>query len=112
MRLIMLDDNDDAMELGLAEGDATTAQLLDIFAECIVLQRQKTQTYGEAWRSQGEMGNVARVLSKVARLRKMCWTFNQIDSATESVEDTLLDLINLAGFTLINRRDRNKWGHA
>jgi hypothetical protein len=111
MKLVMMDENGDYMELlSGREGDATTAKLLDIFAECIVLQRQKTQTYGDAWRSQGEMGNVARVLSKVARLKKMCWTSNQIDSHTESVEDTLLDLINLAGFTLINRRDRNKWG--
>lgn len=112
MKLVMMDDNGDYMPLMHdVEGDATTAKLLDIFAEAIVLQRRKTLTYGDAWRSQGEMGNVARVLSKVARLRKMCWTSNQIASADESVEDTLLDLINLAGFMLINRRTGNKWGN-
>lgn len=113
MKLVMMDDNGDYMPLmHEVEGDATTARLLEVFAECIVLQRRKTQTYGDAWRSQGEMGNVARVLSKVARLRKMLWTSNQIASHDEPVEDNLLDLINLAGFTIINRRDGNKWGHA
>lgn len=113
MKLVMMDEEDGTYipTLHNQEGDDTTAKLLGIFAECIVLQREKGQTYGDAWRSQGEMGNVARVLSKVARLKKMLWTSNQIASADEPVEDTLLDLINLAGFTLINRRTGNKWGN-
>ena len=110
MKLIMIDDNGDAMTLGEREGDATTARMLTIFENAILLQRRKASTYGDAFRSQGYMGNVARVLSKAARLKNMMWRDFGIDDAEESVDDTVVDLINLCCFFLINRTDRNKWG--
>lgn len=110
MKLIMVDDNGDAMELGSREGDATTARMLLIFQETITLQRQKASTYGDAFRSQGYMGNMARVLSKAARLKNMLWRDLPIESREESITDTVLDLINLCCFFLINRDDENKWG--
>jgi hypothetical protein len=111
MKLISVDEEGNPITLENSEGDGTTARLLEVFGEAIVLQRQKGLTYGEAWRSQGSMGNVARVLSKAARLKKMLWTSMPIQSAEESVEDTLLDTVNLAAFTLINIRDNNMWGN-
>ena len=76
----------------------------------IHLYRKKNQNYGEAWRSQGWVGNVARVLSKSARLKNMLWREDPINDEEETVQETLLDLINLAAFAIINMRDRNKWG--
>lgn len=94
------------------EGYATQQRLLEIFSACLELQNRKAQTYGSAFRSQGYMGNVARVLSKVARLKKMLWRDFQVSDAEESVLDTALDLINLAAFFIINYNDKNKWGES
>lgn len=93
------------------EGYATQQELLDFFQRAIRLQQGKARIYGEAFRSQGYMGNMARVLSKVARLRNMVWTDIEKRPPEETLEDTLLDLINLAGFMLINLTERNKWGN-
>lgn len=95
----------------LEEGAPTTSAMLDIFIKCLQLQQRKASTYGEAFRSQGYMGNVARVLSKVSRLKKMLWSDVVVSDSDETVEDTARDLINLAVFFLINREDRNKWGN-
>lgn len=92
------------------QGYETQQRLLEIFSACLELQNRKAQTYGSAFRSQGYMGNVARVLSKVARLKKMLWRDFQVEDSEESVMDTALDLINLAAFFIINYTDRNKWG--
>jgi hypothetical protein len=112
MRLVMMeDDGDVAIELDFSvAGDATTALMLEVFGQCITLQRRKALTYGDAFRSQGYMGNVARVLSKVARLKNMVWRDWSIEDTEETIEDTAFDLINLAAFFILNRRDRNKWG--
>lgn len=112
MKLIMVDDNGEPIKLDYSrQGDGTTALILGIFERCIVLQKRKAETYGEAYRSQGYMGNVARVLSKVSRLRNMVWRDVGIESSEESVEDTAFDLINLAAFFLINYMVKNKWGN-
>lgn len=71
---------------------------------------EKNSLYGGAWRQQGWMGNLARMMSKVARLRSMCWRSDPVNSQSETVEDTARDLIAIAGFFLINRRDCNRWG--
>lgn len=110
MRLKIVDENGEEISLGLREGDTTTVRMLEIFEECINLQRQKASTYGDAFRSQGYMGNVARVLSKAARLKNMVWTDAEFDSPGETTRDTVLDMINIACFFIINKTDRNKWG--
>lgn len=73
----------------------------------------KDKAYGEAWRRQGYMGNLARVMSKSERLRNMLWcdVMDRPEAAYESTEDTLLDLINLAGFMLVNLKEGNRWGN-
>lgn len=107
----MVEDNGEAIELDFnREGDPTTALMLEVFAQCITLQRRKGLTYGDAFRSQGYMGNVARVLSKVARLKNMVWRDWPIEDDEETVKDTALDLINLTAFFVLNRANRNKWG--
>lgn len=94
------------------EGSGTVRRLAEVFEDALNLAYDKTQGYGEAWRDQGWMGNLARVMSKSSRLRNMLWrnTFEQSESMDESVEDTALDMINLLGFMLINRRGLNPWG--
>lgn len=94
------------------EGYETQEQLVSLFEECLKLQDQRSSFYGEAWRSSGYMGNLGRVLSKVARLKNMMWKdYGEERAAEESTEDTLLDLINLSAFMLLNKRAHNKWGN-
>lgn len=102
------------IENGLEEnmvGYETQRRLLHLFESCLVLQQRKASTYGEAWRDQGWVGNVGRVLSKAARLKNMVWRDQPVESATEPVDETLMDMINLAAFALINYTDKNKWGN-
>lgn len=81
-----------------------------VIAEAVALYRRKSQNYGQAWRSQGWAGNVARVLSKATRIKNMLWRETPQTDQDETVEDTLLDLINLCAFTIINLREQNRWG--
>jgi hypothetical protein len=86
-------------------------ELAEVFLEAIDLVTMKDAHYGGAWRTQGYMGNVARVLSKVSRLKTMMWCDEDPDEALEEpIMDTLVDLINLAAFTVVNLREGNRWG--
>jgi len=82
------------------------------FDECVRLINTKNADYRDAWREQGYMGNLARILSKVARLRNMLWTDGPEGSlqGVETIEDTLRDLANLTAFMHQNFEDRNRWG--
>lgn len=83
------------------------------FEECTDLVRIKNPEYGEAWRAQGYMGNLSRVLSKAARLKAMLWRDegdDPPDKPTESIQDTLRDLANLTAFMHQNFEDGNRWG--
>jgi len=76
------------------------------------LYLHKNEAYGSAWKAQGWMGNLARIFSKAARLKVMCWNAEPVDQrGDESVNDTLLDLANLSLFALMNRRGGNRWGY-
>jgi hypothetical protein len=70
----------------------------------------KTQRYGDTWRKQGWMGNLARILSKSGRLENMQWQDFGVEDANESVQDTAQDLVALAVFFLMNKGQQNKWG--
>lgn len=95
-------------------GTETTAILEKLFHEAVELARRKDADYGQAWKRQGYMGNTSRVLSKVERLRELVWSDNTADAEDveggETVEDTLLDLMNLAAMALHNVRTGNRWG--
>ena len=93
-----------------AERYRSLMKATEILASALVTMAGKDVQYGEAWREQGWRGNLARILSKAARLRAMLWRKDPVEGAEESVEDTLLDLINLAIFMLLNRRSENEWG--
>lgn len=87
------------------------------FEECTELVRTKNAMYGDAWKRQGYMGNLGRVLSKTARLEAMLWrdqgyadTAEEIKETDESIEDTLRDLANLTAFMYRNYQDGNRWG--
>jgi hypothetical protein len=73
----------------------------------------RKSAYGDAWKEQGYMGNVGRILSKATRLRNMAWTDSEdtaVDPDDESVLDTLLDLSALCAFAIANIEEENKWG--
>lgn len=94
-----------------AENYDTQRRLLAVFEKCLQLQEKKASAYGEAWRDQGYVGNLARVLSKVSRIRYMMWRDHEIESAEETRIDTFTDLINIAAFAILNLQDRNRWGN-
>lgn len=94
----------------LSNGSTIEAMVAE-FEKAINLVAVKSEGYGDAWRVQGWMGNLARIMSKVARLRTMLWrTEDAGQSGDEAVEDTALDLVNLSVFFLLNRRHQNRWG--
>jgi hypothetical protein len=96
-----------------AQGSADhhlASQMAEVFENALNLAMAKNAGYGNAWQEQGWMGNLARILSKTARLKNMVWRDKGVESDTEPLEETVGDLINLSVFFLINRRELNKWG--
>lgn len=81
-----------------------------VMEDALNLIAEKSKGYGDAWRDQGWMGNLARIQSKTSRLRNMLWQDHETGVKEESVEDTLLDLLNLSAFMMVNRWNANKWG--
>lgn len=92
------------------EGSETLVSAALVFSQALQTMSGKNRMYAGAWKEQGWQGNVARILSKTSRLRNMLWRDQPVESADEPVQDTLLDLINLAVFALLNRQTRNRWG--
>lgn len=95
------------------EPAVTGAEAVSFFNECVDLMMKKDALYGGAWKAQGYMGNVARVLSKVERLKNLLWRDGIPDTdkeTEETIEDTLQDLVNLAFFTRSNYQSGNRWG--
>jgi hypothetical protein len=92
------------------EGYKTQQELLGVFESALFMAVSKNKQYRDAWRKQGWMGNLARIMSKTERLRAMCWRNTAMESRNEPVQDTLLDLINLSAFFLINKGNDNQWG--
>lgn len=102
------------IEDGAVEGTenyGTQERLREVFERCLEMQESKAKNYGQAWRDQGYVGNLARVLSKVSRLRYMMWREYEIENAEESRKDSFYDLINLAAFAILNLNDKNRWGN-
>lgn len=82
------------------------------YAEAVqTLIRVKDRRYKGAWQRQGYMGNMARVLSKSARLEAMVWKDGGIPEDPESALDTLKDMMALCAFMAANIEDGNRWGH-
>lgn len=96
----------------LDEDNSTEGVLQEVFQETLKLARLKDQTYAQAWRTQGYMGNVARVLSKAARLKELLWRDhdNARTLPINASEEELVDIINIAAFALHNLRQGNRWG--
>lgn len=89
----------------------TLADVRRVLDDCLELVVVKNSAYGDAWKDQGYMGNLARIMSKHSRLRNMVWgdTLEDLDTE-ETVEDTLLDMINLCAFMILNWQEDNRWG--
>jgi len=87
-------------------------------AEVRALIAKKSEGYGNAWQEQGYMGNLARILSKTARLRNMLWRENpwlgtggdEASEEQESALDTLHDMAALCAFFVANLRMGQRWG--
>lgn len=103
-----------------AHGDSMPLQeLRNVVGDALRILERKNEQYGEAWRHQGYMGNLARIQSKCSRLREMLWkdpdgngyplpaNYTRDD---EAIVDTLLDLINLAAMMAVNWEENNRWG--
>lgn len=91
-------------------GSATAESFANECDKVLQIVLRKNEDYGAAWRDQGWMGNVARILSKTSRLKSLLWQDFQRETSSESVDDTVQDLIALCVFFLLNRGVENKWG--
>ena len=92
------------------EGAQTLIALTSVFEQSMHIAHRKSFTYGDAWRRQGWMGNLARMMSKMSRIKHMLWRDHDVESTDEPVTDSAFDLINITGFMVINRSEENKWG--
>jgi len=92
------------------EGGVTLEQLRDIYEEALRLQVRKGKSYGETWREQGWMGNLGRVLGKASRLRQMLWRDRPNHTDEEKPDETMVDMLNIVAFAIVNYRAGNKWG--
>jgi hypothetical protein len=94
--------------------DADTVRTLQraagLFGGALATLAYKDGHYRGAWKEQGWRGNVARILSKSSRLKAMLWRSDPTEDDLEPVVDTLVDLINLSVFAILNRRGDNEWG--
>jgi hypothetical protein len=86
------------------------AGYIRILLSAAELVAQKNIAYADAWKEQGWRGNLARVMSKNARLRNMLWRRVPVVDEEEPVERTMLDAINLLAFMGVNLRLSNEWG--
>lgn len=92
------------------EGVQTLIALASVYQEALTVAHSKNLAYGDAWRRQGWMGNLARMMSKMARLKNLCWRDHSMEFADESVSDSALDMVNITSFFIVNRSESNKWG--
>lgn len=102
------------------EGDAAVS--FTAHADFVLgLVRKKDAAYGGAWQKQGYMGNLARIMSKTARLENIVWKDGSpefgvdlegggFDPMAETVLDTLHDLMALCAFMASNIEEGNRWG--
>jgi len=103
------------LEVDPAEGfeDPRTVAVAYVFQEAFDLYVKKSQDYGTAWVEQGYMGNLARMMSKVSRLKNMLWRNELVEKSTEeSSRETALDLLVLSAFFVVNQTDDNAWGRS
>jgi hypothetical protein len=91
---------------------STMQGLMVFFDGCVELAGRKDAAYGGAWRRQGYMGNLARLMSKSDRLRNMLWNNRASygEDQSETVQDTLQDMANIVGFMYRNYEEGNQWG--
>jgi hypothetical protein len=111
LRAEAVDDHGTPYSLGLVEGGSGLEAFVFVLEGAVNTYWQKERLYGGAWRKQGWMGNLARIMSKTARLKNMLWRDDALESSDEPIQDTVQDLINLCVFTLLNRGQQNKWGN-
>lgn len=84
-----------------------------VLDEAMRVMSEKNSSYQDAWQEQGWRGNLARIMSKVTRLRNMLWRNNVslLNGDKEHPRETLLDVINCCVFAILNLDDEREWGH-
>jgi hypothetical protein len=97
----------------LVRPDAIPADLWRHVEEQLALIVDKSQGYGQAWRTQGYMGNIGRLLSKMERLRNLAW--HEVADGDdlrdeEAIREELVDIANIALFGITNLDNDNVWG--
>lgn len=111
-----------AREDQVAHGDPMPLQdVRNVVGDALRLLEHKNASYRDAWRKQGYMGNLGRLQSKAERLKNLLWRDadgngyplppDRIGAEqAETVVDTLLDMVNLSAFMVVNWTAENRWG--
>ena len=71
------------------------------------LFEMKNKDYGNAFKQYGAKGLFILMAGKIKRLEQLLWKNEEPQVKNESIEDTLLDLVNYAIMTLICIRENN-----
>jgi hypothetical protein len=75
------------------------------------VQLSKNGSYGDAWAKRGWRANLGRLLNKMDRLEHLLWRANPLESGAEQVQETLVDIVNLAAFMYVNYNNGAEWGN-
>jgi hypothetical protein len=86
-----------------------TANMMAYFAVSQRLRIRKQADYGVSWSYMGFKGILCNIVSKVFRLRQLAWVGNEAQ-VTESIFDTLIDLLNYTLYGLFTFQENNITG--
>lgn len=78
-------------------------------AKALILFRERSRTYGRAWRRHGALGNLLKVDIKNSRLMEAFW-FNEGEPEHKDAADDALDMINYAAFFYGCKEEGNERG--
>lgn len=77
------------------------SKIYDIFMRCLQLFIDKNIDYGSSWRTCGLPGVIVRLLDKLQRAANLSKDGTSLRVRTESLGDTLIDIINYAAMSIL-----------
>ncbi len=80
--------------------------LYDVYSELIDLILKKNKDYGSAYKAQGLVGVLIRIMDKINRATNI--SKNKIEIKSESLDDTIRDLMGYCSLYLIERANNSK----
>ena len=86
------------------------AKILAYFSIGREIRKAKQADYGLTWREYGLDGVFFNIATKFGRLKSLLWRRNETQVKTESIWDTLIDLINYTFYAIFLLEEGNLRG--